>query len=271
MKFAIIIPARYGSKRYPGKPLAKITLPGDRTKTLIELTWNSAQKVKEVADIFIATDDKRIKNEAERFGANVIMTTASCDNGTARCAQAVLAKKLSHDYYINLQGDAPLTPPRFISQLINQMLNNSSTDMCTPVIPLDKESFSNLLKDKQNNRVGATTVVFDSNNDALYFSKEIIPYYNSKNINSEVKIYHHVGVYCYKKSALLKFLEWPEGLLEKAEGLEQLRFLENGKKIKCVVVEKKQQAFWELNNPEDKIIIEKILEEIDGEKNHRNW
>ena len=264
MKFAIIIPARFGSTRYPGKPLVKIKLPDGSNKTLIELTWNSAKRVKGVTDIFITTDDKRIKNEAEGFGANVIMTSASCENGTARCAQAVLNNNLSHDYYINLQGDAPLTPPRFITQLINQMLRNPSTSMCTPVIPFDKESFSNLLKDKQKNRVGATTVVFNSNRDALYFSKEIIPYANSKNKDPSVEIYHHVGVYCYKKSALMKYLKWPEGLLERAEGLEQLRFLENDEKVKCVIVEKKQQAFWELNNPEDKIIIEMILEKIDG-------
>jgi len=257
MRTVIIIPARLKSSRFPGKPLAKIN-----GKELILWVTHVAQKTLGKQNVYVATDDNKIKKFLIKNNINFIMTSKKCLTGTDRVAEA--SKKVNSDIYINLQGDAPLTPPRFITQLINQMLRNPSTSMCTPVIPFDKESFSNLLKDKQKNRVGATTVVFNSNRDALYFSKEIIPCANSKNKDPSVEIYHHVGVYCYKKSALMKYLKWPEGLLERAEGLEQLRFLENDEKVKCVIVEKKQQAFWELNNPEDKIIIEMILEKTDG-------
>ena len=121
----------------------------------------SCKESQNVDDIYIATDDNRIEKEAQRFGAKVIMTDETCENGTARCAQAMIATKLPHDLFVNLQGDAPLTPHWFIEKLIAAMENDPSLSVATPVIKCDQENYSNLLKDKLNNRTGATTCVFD--------------------------------------------------------------------------------------------------------------
>ena len=121
MKTSIIIPARYASSRFPGKPLMQLKLPNGTQKSLIELSWQAAQAVKGVEDVFIATDDRRIAEAADMFGAKVIMTSEQCANGTERCAEAVERAKLTSDLIVNLQGDAPLTPAWFVEKLIKAM------------------------------------------------------------------------------------------------------------------------------------------------------
>ena len=173
MSAAIIIPARFGSTRFPGKPLTRLSLKDGSSKSLIELSWEAASKVKEVDRVYIATDHLDIKNAAEKFGAQVIMTSVDCENGTSRCAEAVKLAGIQEDLIVNFQGDAPLTPHHFVSSLVNEMKADNAIKVATPILQCSHEHYQQLLNDRQNNRVGATTVVFDKNSDALYFSKEV--------------------------------------------------------------------------------------------------
>ena len=260
MKAVIIIPARYGSTRYPGKPLVPLKTREGK-KSLIQLSWEAANKVSGISEIYVATDDKRIEEHAVAFGAKVIRTSSKCKNGTERCAEAVSNVQLEAEIIVNFQGDAPLTPSWFVEEIIASLKADKSTDMATPVLRLDRKSYNLFFEDRKSDRVGGTTVVFDKDMHALYFSKELIPFFEISKIDQDKPIpcYHHVGVYAYRKNILREYLSWPESKLEKLEGLEQLRFLSENKKVKCVEVSSRGNVFWELNNPEDVQRIEKVI------------
>ena len=260
MKAVIIIPARYGSTRYPGKPLVPLKTREGK-KSLIQLSWEAANKVSGISEIYVATDDKRIEEHAVAFGAKVIRTSSKCKNGTERCAEAVSNVRLEAEIIVNFQGDAPLTPSWFVEEIIASLKADKSTDMATPVLRLDRKSYNLFFEDRKSDRVGGTTVVFDKDMHALYFSKELIPFFEISKIDQDKPIpcYHHVGVYAYRKNILREYLSWPESKLEKLEGLEQLRFLSENKKVKCVEVSSRGNVFWELNNPEDVQRIEKVI------------
>ena len=260
MKAVIIIPARYGSTRYPGKPLVPLKTREGK-KSLIQLSWEAANKVSGISEIYVATDDKRIEEHAIAFGAKVIRTSSKCKNGTERCAEAVSNARLEAEIIVNFQGDAPLTPSWFVEEIIASLKADKSTDMATPVLRLDRKSYNLFFEDRKSDRVGGTTVVFDKDMYALYFSKELIPFFEISKIEQDKPIpcYHHVGVYAYRKNILREYLSWPESKLEKLEGLEQLRFLSENKKVKCVEVSSRGNVFWELNNPEDVQRIEKVI------------
>ena len=260
MKAVIIIPARYGSTRYPGKPLVPLRTREGK-KSLIQLSWEAANKVSGISEIYVATDDKRIEEHAVAFGAKVIRTSSKCKNGTERCAEAVSNVRLEAEIIVNFQGDAPLTPSWFVEEIIASLKADKSTDMATPVLRLDRKSYNLFFEDRKSDRVGGTTVVFDKDMYALYFSKELIPFFEISKIEQDKPIpcYHHVGVYAYRKNILREYLSWPESKLEKLEGLEQLRFLSENKKVKCVEVSSRGNVFWELNNPEDVQRIEKVI------------
>ena len=260
MKAVIIIPARYGSTRYPGKPLVPLKTREGK-KSLIQLSWEAANKVSGISEIYVATDDKRIEEHAVAFGAKVIRTSSKCKNGTERCAEAVSNARLEAEIIVNFQGDAPLTPSWFVEEIIASLKADKSTDVATPVLRLDRKSYNLFFEDRKSDRVGGTTVVFDKDMHALYFSKELIPFFEISKIDQDKPIpcYHHVGVYAYRKNILREYLSWPESKLEKLEGLEQLRFLSENKKVKCVEVSSRGNVFWELNNPEDVQRIEKVI------------
>ena len=260
MKAVIIIPARYRSTRYPGKPLVPLRTREGK-KSLIQLSWEAANKVSGISEIYVATDDKRIEEHAVAFGAKVIRTSSKCKNGTERCAEAVSNARLEAEIIVNFQGDAPLTPSWFVEEIIASLKADKSTDMATPVLRLDRKSYTLFFEDRKSDRVGGTTVVFDKDMYALYFSKELIPFFEISKIEQDKPIpcYHHVGVYAYRKNILREYLSWPESKLEKLEGLEQLRFLYENKKVKCVEVSSRGNVFWELNNPEDVQRIEKVI------------
>ena len=260
MKTVIIIPARYASTRYPGKPLVQLRTKEGK-KSLIQLSWEAANKVSGVSEIYVATDDKRIEEHAVTFGAKVVQTSSKCKNGTERCAEAVNNAQLDAEIIVNFQGDAPLTPSWFVEDIIAALKADKSTDMATPVLRLDRKSYNLFSEDRKSDRVGGTTVVFDKHMCALYFSKELIPFFEISKIGSDEQLpcYHHVGVYAYRKNILKDYLRWPESNLEKLEGLEQLRFLFENKRVKCVEVKSKGRVFWELNNPQDVQLIEKVL------------
>lgn len=257
MKTLIVIPARYASTRYLGKPLVTLTGP-DGPKTLIQRTWEAARHLSDIRAV-IATDDARIADHAAGFGAEVVMTSLDARNGTERCAE--VAEKLpEYDLIVNLQGDAPLTPPWFLSDLIAAMLANPAADIATPVLCCDGKMVRGLLADRRAGRVGGTTAVFGADQQALYFSKEVIPFDPTPYTDDQMtKIYHHVGVYAYRRDALCAYPSWPVGPLETLEGLEQLRFLEQGRRVLCVTVQARGRQFWELNNPSDVPIIESMM------------
>lgn len=261
MKTVILIPVRYASTRYPGKPLAPLRLPDGTQKTLIRLSWEAARAVRGVAEIHVATDDARIRAACEDFGASVIMTPKACENGTARCAAALQAG-LEADLVVNLQGDAPLTPPWFIEALIARMRADPTAQMATPVLRLDPKTYGHFTEDRRAGRVGGTTAVFDAAGHALYFSKEVLPYIAPGALPDPLPVFHHVGVYAYRPAALAQYTAWPMGGLERLEGLEQLRFLENGVPVACVEVAARGRVFWELNNPEDVPRIEAALRDM---------
>mgnify|MGYP005990729865 CR=1 FL=1 len=261
MKTAILIPARYASTRFPGKPLALLTLPDGTRKSLIELSWAAAMRVQGVDECHVLTDDDRIVDAARAFGASVLMTSPDCRNGTERCAEVIARGLVTADIVVNLQGDAPLTPHWFVEDLIAAMTRDASAQVVTPVLRCDQDAYRNFLEDRRAGRVGGTTAVFGTAGQALYFSKEVIPYIAPGKLPDPVPVFHHVGVYAYRADALNTYAKAPEGPLETLEGLEQLRFLENGIPVKCVEVEGRGRSFWELNNPEDIPRIEAVLEQ----------
>ncbi len=255
MKTLVIIPARYASTRYPGKPLVML-----KGKSLIQRSWEAAMAVQGVDGVYVATDDDRIREAAEAFGAKVVMTSEDCANGTERLADALKNLGETADLYVNLQGDAPLTPAWFVEDLIAEMKAHPDVQMATPVLRCDADTYANFVDDRRCGRVGGTTAVFDRNRNALYFSKEVIPYTGKTfAAGDDIPVFHHVGVYAYRPDALRAYGTWPVGPLETFEGLEQLRFLENGMPIRCVEVDGKGRVFWELNNPVDVARIESVI------------
>jgi 3-deoxy-manno-octulosonate cytidylyltransferase (CMP-KDO synthetase) len=262
MNAVIIIPARYASSRYPGKPLAELTLPDGARKSLIRMSWEAACSVESISGIYVATDDERIRDHCEAFGAQVIMTDEACRNGTERCADALERSGVAADMIVNLQGDAPLTPPWFVSALIDAIRTDSSIKVATPVLHCDMDTYTHFIDDRRAGRVGGTTAVFDTQGDALYFSKEVLPWLDPAKLEGAPPVWHHVGVYAYRADALALYDTLPAGRLEELEGLEQLRFLEHGYKIRCVEVEARGRVFWELNNPGDIPRIEQALKDV---------
>ncbi|MEW6680045.1 MAG: 3-deoxy-manno-octulosonate cytidylyltransferase [bacterium] len=204
-----VIPARYASKRFPGKPLAIL-----KGKPIIWWVFNQARKA--LDDVIIATDDERIKKEGESF-APVVMTSPLHPSGSDRIAEAV--KNLEVDLVINIQGDNPFIPPEMIKEVIKE-LQDPAVLMATLKKEISKEEADspNIVK-----------VVCDKDDFALYFSRSKIPYSG--------RYYKHIGIYGYKKDFLLTFINLPKGRLERDEDLEQLRVLENGYKIKVTTTQ----------------------------------
>lgn len=263
MSVLVVIPARYASTRYPGKPLVELTGATGEKRSLIKRSWDAALSVTGVDRVVVATDDNRIKDHAEAFGAEVVMTSEDCQNGTERCAEAFNTLGGGFEVVVNLQGDAPLTPAWFVEDLVTGLVADPVAEVATPVLKTEGRALRGFLEDRRAGRVGGTTAVFGANQNALYFSKEVIPY-TGKDYpdDADTPVFHHVGVYAYRPSALAAYPRWAAGPLEQLEGLEQLRFLERGAHVLCVEVDARGRQFWELNNPEDVPRIESMLAEM---------
>lgn len=263
MSVLIVIPARYASSRYPGKPLVALRGASGETKTLIRRAWDAAMQVRGADRVVVATDDDRIRDAAQDFGAEVVMTSVDCQNGTERCAEAYAALGGAYDMVVNLQGDAPLTPPWFVEDLVAGLRAHPTAQVATPVLKTEGAALNGFLEDRRHGRVGGTTAVFGADHNALYFSKEVIPYTGQTfGPTDDTPVFHHVGVYAYRPVALTAYPGWPMGPLERLEGLEQLRFLERGAPVLCVEVDAKGRQFWELNNPADVPRIEAMLAQM---------
>lgn len=263
MSVTIVIPARYASQRYPGKPLVALEGATGVKQSLIERSWHAAKAVVGVDRVIVATDDDRIADVSSGFGAEVMMTSSECRNGTERCAEVAAKLGDESEIIVNLQGDAPLTPAWFVEGLIDGLRSDDTVALATPVLRCDGAALNGFLEDRKAGRVGGTTAVFDANNHALYFSKEVIPFTTKKYSDiAQTPVFHHVGVYAYRPNDLIKYLASPVGPLEALEGLEQLRFLESGLEVLCVEVEARGRQFWELNNPEDVARLEQMMRQM---------
>lgn len=260
MSALVVIPARYASSRYPGKPLVDLRGATGEARSLIRRSWEAASTIAGIDRVVVATDDPRIQEAAEAFGAEAVMTPSTCRNGTERCAAAAAALGSNHEIVVNFQGDAPLTPASFVTKLLDALAAETEHQVATPVLRCSLDALSALLEDRRAGRVGATTAVFDRSGRALYFSKEVLPFIGGDvHREQSVPVFHHVGVYAFRRSALMAYSGWKIGPLERWEGLEQLRFMESGVGVRCVEVESEGRTFWELNNPSDVPRIEAIL------------
>jgi len=254
----ILIPARYASSRYPGKPLVELRGASGVPKPLIQRSVEAARKIAGVDGVFVTTDDERIADACGRLGVGVIMTSPECRNGTERCAEA-LAQLHQPELVINFQGDALLTPNHFVEALIERM-RRDDVDVATPAMRLRSEEVRTLQAEEAAGRVGGTTVVADAAGRALYFSKRLIPHLPAGALDQPLSpVLLHVGVYAYRPTALAAYAQTPPTELEQLEGLEQLRFLVAGIPVAVVEVEPPPFALRELNNPEDVAPIEEAL------------
>jgi 3-deoxy-manno-octulosonate cytidylyltransferase (CMP-KDO synthetase) len=257
----ILIPARYQSSRYPGKPLVGLKGAGGASKPLIQRSVEAARRVPGVSGVFVTTDDERIADACTPFGVGVIMTSPECRNGTERCAEA-LSSLHDPDLVINFQGDALLTPSSFVEALISRMHEHSDALVATPAMRLRSDEARTLQAEEAAGRVGGTSVVTDNHGYALYFSKRLIPHLPRRALDgvmSPVRL--HVGVYAYRPEALERYVATPVSELESLEGLEQLRFLAARVPVAVEEVETPPFALRELNNPEDVAPIEQALAE----------
>ncbi len=220
MSAAIVIPARYASSRFPGKPLFP-----SRERPCWSASGASRRACRQATRVVIATDDERILGAARSFDAEAIMTSPECGNGTERVHDAVQRAAIQEDIVLNLQGDALLTPPWVLEAMIDEMILDTSPDIVTPAVRLEGPALEEFLAQKQLTPASGTTVVFDRKRNALYFSKAVIPYMRKE---GHAGIYRHIGLYGYRKAALARYVELAPSPLEQTEGLEQLRALENG-------------------------------------------
>ena len=219
-KTAIIIPARYNSKRLQGKPLIKVC-----DKPIIQWVWERAIQVKSADTVIIATDNKEIFETAKAFGANVEMTSENHKCGSDRIVE-VAQKYPDLSYIINLQGDEPMISIECIEEVIKQIKEDKNADIATLLSPIKE--------DEDLDDPNMVKCVKDINGYAMYFSRSKIPYERNYNI---AKFYKHIGIYAYKRESLFKMTKFEQPEIEQAESLEQLRALYNGMKIKTSVVE----------------------------------
>lgn len=261
LKSVILIPARFASSRYPGKPLAPLIGASGKAKPLIQRSFEAASKAGAASSVFVVTDDDRIAQVCEDFGAPVLMTSSQCRNGTERCAEA-LRQLPGVDLVINFQGDALLTPPAFLEPLIGAF-DIPEVQVATPAIQLRSDEVRQLLDAESKGVVGGTTVVTDTRCDALYFSKRVIPHLPPSALESTFSpVRMHIGVYAYRPAALGLYAAASETELERLEGLEQLRFLALGLPVRVVQVEAPSFPLRELNNPGDVPAIEQALAQL---------
>lgn len=221
MRVVVIIPSRYGSTRFDGKPLAAIC-----GKPMIQWVYERAMAADSVEHVHVATDDERIRKAVEAFGGRVVMTASSCRSGTDRVAEAAERLGLAdNDVVINIQGDQPLVDPRCFDAVVKPFFEDADVKMSTLAYAIVDEREITDPKDVK--------VTFDNRGDALYFSRATIPH--GRDGNSGYEIYKHLGVYAYTRAFLECFRNLPAGRLESIEKLEQLRAMEHGHRIRVVV------------------------------------
>lgn len=254
MKFAIIIPSRYSSERFPGKPLELIA-----GKSLIERVWSLAKAVdlNQEVDVIVATDDQRIADHLASFGAKYIITDPKCANGSERVFEAYKKLQKEFDVIINLQGDAVITPPWIIQAVCQVFIDQANTQCATAAVALRKEQVQETMESIANGLISGTHVVCNKDMEALYFSRYPIPFIRKQ--SSSLPVFRHIGLYAYTPKVLESYINLPGCELEKIEGLEQLRFLYNSIPIKVVEVDYRGRSHCGIDTLEDKIKAEQII------------
>ena len=242
MKITAIIPSRFDSSRFQGKPLAIIC-----GKPMIQMVYERARSAKNINRVIVATDSQKIFDVVNGFGGEVVMTSDKCRSGTDRVAEAAEILRLDeNDVIVNVQGDQPLMHPECLDELVSPFFDEPNIEISTLAFRIVKEKEITDPKDVK--------VVIDNNGDALYFSRSTIPF--DQNQKENINYYKHLGFYAYTYSFLQKFRNMPAGKLEKIEKLEQLRVLEHGYKIKVIVTAHDSP---EVDIPKDIKIIEEII------------
>lgn len=261
MKTAIIIPARYGSTRFPGKPLTMIA-----GQTMLSRVVDIAHKVSEKIDgitVAVATEDERIVKHAEEIGVHCVMTSNNCETGSDRVLEAISHIGNDFDIVLGLQGDAPFTPPDALIKIIESFKSNPGYEVVTPVINLRWSELDNLREQKKTTPFSGTTAIVNHEGCALWFSKNILPAIRKEEKYRENEfspIYQHIGLYGFRVETLQKFVALPQGHYEQLEGLEQLRLLENNISIQTVKLDVPAGlAQAGIDSPEDVERAEKIL------------
>lgn len=239
-KAAAIIPARWGSTRFPGKPLHLIA-----GRPLLQRVWERCRAARDLDATIIATDDMRIAEAAFAWGAEVSLTSSKHRSGTDRAAE-VAERAPEFRYLINVQGDEPLVSPQLISRLVRTLRDHRDLEMVTAAHPFAEA--------RDAGSPHQVKVVLNAHRDALYFSRSVIPFVRAE----AARIMHlrHQGIYGYTRDLLLRFVRWKPSALEAAESLEQLRALENGVRIHVLVTKKGSPG---VDTPEDAVALEKLL------------
>jgi len=260
-KNLIVIPARFNSTRLPGKPLIKL-----KNLTMLEWVYTKAQQAAlklQDCEIIIATESEQIVEFARDKNFNVELTSAACSSGTERAYQAINQLGITPKYVVNLQGDAPLTPPDLIVSLFKE-LELASCDVVTPAVQLSWDNLDNLRNNKIRNPFSGTTVILDNNDCAVWFSKNILPAMREEeSLRAQHKVspvLQHLGLYGYTMNALEQFIALPPSFYENLEGLEQLRFLENGLIIKIIFTNNDVGRIWRgVDSIDDANFVEQYL------------
>ena len=235
-----IIPARWGSTRFPGKPLHLIA-----DKPLLQRVWEQCRRAKKLDQLIVATDDFRIAEAAFEWGAEVAMTSPNHASGTDRIAE-VAAKAKGFSHIVNIQGDEPLVDPKLIDRLVSELRRDRKLEMITTAHP-----FSDPREAQSPHQV---KVVVNRKNDALYFSRGAIPY--PRDASATPQYFRHQGIYGYTRDLLLRFVRWKTSPLERAESLEQLRALENSVRIHVLITKTGSPG---VDTPEDAVSLEEAL------------
>lgn len=243
MKIAIIIPARFASSRFPGKPLYLIN-----NKPLILHVVNKVSKCKNIDCVAVATDDKRIYDVVKKVGYNVFMTPVNLKSGTDRVAYVAKKYLSKYNAFINVQGDEPLIDTKLVEKMAEEFKKDKKLEYLTAAYKMKSTD--------DINNPNTVKVVFDKNMYALYFSRYPIPFVRDEKNKNKVSYYKHIGVYGYTRKFVCEFTKSKQTTLEIAESLEQLRALEQGKKIKIIISKK---DFHDVNVLED---IKKVTNQL---------
>ena len=238
MKILCVIPSRIASTRIPRKPLLPI-----QGKPMIQWVYENACRSKILSDVIVATDSEEIASVIQRIGGKTIMTDPHLATGSDRVAE-VAEQHPEMDVIINLQGDEPFIQPRMLEQLVEPYLAGEQPDMTTLAYPLDIQT--------NYHAPGAVKVITDLSGNALYFSRSPIPYFRT---SVQAPVYHHMGLYAFRRDFLLRYKNLPQTPLEKTESLEQLRVLEHGYKIRVCLTTHKT---LEINTPEEYELAQKF-------------
>jgi len=240
-----MVPARYASSRMPGKPLALIS-----GKSMIQRVVEQSSQAKVLDEVWVATDDSRIAEAVEHFGGKAVMTSPDCASGTDRLAQAI--ELVEGDIIVNVQGDQPFIDPLMIDETVGPMLEDESLQMATLIHPIHRQED---LEDP-----GVVKAVIDLAGNGMYFSRSLIP---APHNDVAHQVYEHVGLYAYRRDFLKTLAILPQTVLERVEGLEQLRVIEHGYRLRCVITAcaDNELSGFSIDTPEDVLRGEAMLQE----------